>query len=224
LKAVIYARVSTEDQKVENQVLALRRFAESRGVEVVGVFEDPGVSGYETKPEERVGWVKAVELASKEGAAILVFSLDRISRRYDYLVKTLDGLRERGVNVITYQEEWLQSLTAIPDEALRKLMFDIVVRALAYGYQKYVEALKEKIKAGMERARKEGKHVGRPPSIPEEFVVKLIRKYPYLSKKDLWRMARAENYRISYPRFVKKVNEAAMKYGLKLGKNNLKTS
>jgi len=134
-------------------------------------------------------------------------------------------VKERLVNIVAgFISKTVIELPVDVVEALRKLMFDIVVRALAYGYQKYVEALKEKIKAGMERARKEGKHVGRPPSIPEEFVVKLIRKHPYLSKKDLWRMAKAENYRISYPRFVKKVNEAARKYGLKLGKNNLKTS
>jgi len=179
---------------------------------------DPGISGYETKPEEREGWRKAVEAAKQHKAAIIVFSLDRIARRYDYLVKTLDELRENNIHVIAYQEEWLQSLAAIPDEALRKLIFDIVVRALAYGYQKYVESLREKIKAGMERAKKEGKHVGRPPAVPDEFLIKILRKYPYLSKKDLWKMARAEGYEISYPRFVRRVNEVIKKYGLEVNK------
>ncbi len=211
MRAVLYIRVSTDEQNPENQVLFLTEFARSRGMEVVDKFVDPGVSGYETKPEEREEWRKAVEVARKHGAAILVFSLDRISRRYDYLVKTLDKLREEGIQVIAYQEEWLQSLSAIPDEALRKLIFDVVVRALAYGYQKYVESLKEKIRAGMERAKREGKHVGRPPSIPKEYLIKIIRKYPYLSKKDLWKMARAEGYKISYPRFVRKVNEIMKK-------------
>ena len=218
MKAVIYVRVSTDEQNPENQILFLNNFAKSRGIEVIGTFVDPGISGYETKPEEREGWRKAVEAAKNNGAAIIVFSLDRIARRYDYLVKTLDELRENNIHVIAYQEEWLQSLAAIPDEALRKLIFDIVVRALAYGYQKYVESLREKIKAGMERAKKEGKHVGRPPAVPDEFLIKIIRKYPYLSKKDLWKMARAEGYEISYPRFVRRVNEVIKKYGLEANK------
>jgi len=215
MRAVLYIRVSTDEQNPENQVLILTNFAKSRGIEIVDRCVDPGISGYETKPEEREGWRKAVEAAKKHRAAILVFSLDRIARRYDYLVKTLDKLREEGIQVIAYQEEWLQSLSAIPDEALRKLIFDIVVRALAYGYQKYVESLREKIKAGMERAKREGKHVGRPPAVPEEFLIKIIRKYPYLSKKDLWRIAIAEGYKISYPRFVRKINEVIRKYNLK---------
>ena len=99
--------------------------------------------------------------------------------------------------------------------ALRKLIFDIVVRALAYGYQKYVESLREKIKAGMERAKQEGKHVGRPPAIPEDFLVKLVKKHPFLSKKDLWRIATAEGYKISYSRFVKKINEVIKKYNIR---------
>jgi len=48
----------------------------------------------------------------------------------------------------------LQSLATIPDEVLRKLIFDIVVRALGYWYQKYVESLREKIKAGRSKQRK----------------------------------------------------------------------
>ena len=216
MRAVLYIRVSTDEQNPENQALILTNFAKSRNIEIVDRFADPGISGYETKPEEREGWRKAVEAAKKHKAAILVFSLDRVARKYDYLVKTLDKLREEGIQVIAYQEEWLQSLSAIPDEALRKLIFDIVVRALAYGYQKYVESLKEKIKAGMERAKKEGKHVGRPPAVPDDVIIRLLKKYPYLSKKDLWKMARAEGYNISYPRFTKKVNEVIKKYNLKL--------
>ncbi len=196
--------------------LVLTDFAKSRGIEVIGTYIDPGVSGYETKPEEREGWRKAVEAAKAHKAAIIVFSLDRIARRYDYLVRTLDKLRENNIHVIAYQEEWLQSLAAIPDEPLRNLIFDIVVRALGYGYQKYVESLREKIRAGMERARREGKHIGRPPAVPEEFVIKILRKYSGLSKKALWKMTIAEGYNISYPRFVRKVNEVIKKYGIKV--------
>jgi len=70
----------------------------------------------------------------------------------------------------------------------------------------------------MERAKKEGKQVGRAPAVPEEFLVKLVRKYSNLSKKDLWRIAVAEGYKISYPRFVRRINEVTRKYNIKLAK------
>ncbi|RLE46110.1 MAG: hypothetical protein DRJ31_10390, partial [Candidatus Methanomethylicota archaeon] len=89
LKGILYIRVSTKEQNPENQLIVLRRFCESRGIEIVDFFEDQ-ISGYETRPEDREGWRKAVELAEKTGATIIVFSLDRIARRYDYLVQTLD--------------------------------------------------------------------------------------------------------------------------------------
>jgi len=66
---------------------------------------DPGTSSYETKPEERDGLRMTIEEAKKHGAAIIVFSLDRIASRYDYLVKTLDALREMDIRIIVYQEE-----------------------------------------------------------------------------------------------------------------------
>ena len=161
LKGVVYVRVSTNEQKPENQVLVLENFAKARGIEIVGRYIDVGVSGYETRPEDREQWSRAVEHALKENAVILVFSLDRIARRYDYLVETLDRLRSMGIQVVAYQEEWLQSLSSIPDESLRKLIFDVIVRALAYGYQKYVDALRERIRVCMEWGEFEDGYFGK---------------------------------------------------------------
>jgi len=110
LKGVLYIRVSTREQNPENQLIVLRKFCEARGIEVVGFYEDQ-ISGYETRPDEREGWQKAIELAEETRAAIIVFSLDRIARRYDYLVQSLDKLRTKGIQVIAYQEEWLTYLT-----------------------------------------------------------------------------------------------------------------
>jgi len=67
----------------------------------------------------------------------------------------------------------------------------------------------------MERAKRESKRVGRPPAIPEDSLVKLVKKYPFLSKRDLWRIATVEGYKISYPRFVRKINEVIKKYNIR---------
>ena len=210
MKGVIYARVSRRDENIENQLLILRNFAEKHGIEVIEEFPEV-ISGYDSEPERREKWSKAVSLAEKENCVILVFSLDRISRRYDHLVRTLERLSERGVQVISYQEEWLSSLASIPDESLRKLIFDIIIRALAYSYQKYVESIIEKTKAGIRRAKAQGKHVGRPYKISDEEILRLIKRYPGLSIKDLWRIARGKGYSISYSRFWVRVRELRRK-------------
>ena len=142
-------------------------------IELVEVSRVVAVSGYETHPFEREGFKKAYELAKKLQCPILTISLDRISRNYDHLLEVLDKLRREGIEVYTIQEEWLCSLLQIPDATLRKFIYDIIIRALAFSYQKYIESLIEKTKAGMERARREGKHIGRPPKVTPELVQKM---------------------------------------------------
>lgn len=215
MKAVIYARVSTAEQTIESQLVGLTNFAGRNGIEIVGLYIDEE-SAYHVAPWERESWVKAVEAALRSRAAILVFSLDRIARRYDHLIKTLAELNEKGVQVISVQESWLQSLATIPDETLRKMMFDIIVRALAYSYEMYVKSIIEKTKAGLERARKEGKRIGRPPAIPEEYYLKLIRKYPGSPIRQLWRIALGDGYKISYSRFNRNIRRIAQKYNIPL--------
>ncbi len=208
MKAVIYARVSREELDPENQIIALRGFAEKHGIEVVGEFVEQA-SGYETVPEERKGWVDAVNTAKQNSAAILVVSLDRISRRYRYLVKTLDTLNEHGVQVISIQEPWLEVLATINDQTLRALIYDIIVRVMAYSYQMYVESVREKTKIALIKARAEGKHIGRPPLITDEELEKYLAKYRKLglNLKSIWKIIRGDGYKISYTRFTVRVKE-----------------
>lgn len=154
--------MSTDDQNPESQRLYLQKYAQEHGIELVEIFEDVAVSGYETHPFERPGFRRAYELAKQLKCAILTISLDRISRHYDRLLEVLDKLRREGIEIYSIQEEWLNSILSIRDETLRKFIYDIVVRALAVSFQKYVDSIREKTKAGMMRARAQGKHIGRP--------------------------------------------------------------
>lgn len=199
MKVVIYARVSTDEQDPLSQLYALRSYARARNWEIVGEHVDYAVSGM-VKPSQREGWTKAVEQAVKEGAVLLVFSLDRISRNYGDLVFVLEELKKNNVRVASMQEEWLTAIAALPDATLSMLVYDITVRALAYAYQKYVDSLREKIKAGMEKARAEGKHVGRPPKIPPKMVMHYVaRLQPQgVSIRAFWKMLRGEGYNVSY--------------------------
>ncbi len=203
LKAVIYARVSKEDLNPENQIILLRDFAKRHGIEIVDEYVEQA-SGYETRPEDREAWARAVDVAKENNALIIVVSLDRIARRYEYLVKTLDSLREQNVQVISLQEPWLQALATIPDQTLRKFIYDVIVRALAYSYQQYVESIREKTRAGQMRAKMMGKHIGRPPAITDRELERYLAKYRALglSLKAVWKIAVADGYKISYKRFL----------------------
>ncbi len=213
MKAVIYARVSMEELDPESQLTLLREFAKKHGIEVVGELVEYA-SAYVTRPEDRETWLKAVLTAKETGSVILVISLDRVSRRYEDLVRTLDILREYGVQVIAVQEPWLQALATIPDQTLRKFIYDILVRAMAYSYQKYVESIIEKTKAGLMRARAEGKRVGRPPKISDHVIEKYLRRYRRagVSLRAIWRLImEREGVKITYPGFLKRVKKLGEK-------------
>lgn len=100
LKAVGYARVSTEEQAtagygLEAQEKAIRAFAESQGYELVDLVVDAGVSGA-TRPEERPGFARVLELAEERAfSVLLVWKFDRLARNLAYAVTTVNGLQER---------------------------------------------------------------------------------------------------------------------------------
>jgi len=216
--AVIYARVSTKDQDVRNQILVLARLCEESGLEVRGIHTDPGVSGYETKPMDRPGFRAAFNSCMdlrKQGYRVYlaVFSLDRIARRYDYLIETLDMLQKHEVMVVSYQEQFLREVLRIPDPLLRRFVYDIIIRALAYAYQMYVESLREKIRAGMERARAEGRRIGRPPKVDDETLQSYFKYYVEhlgFSIKDMWRVLREHGYDISYDAVLKRLKKLGL--------------
>lgn len=149
-RAAIYARVSTADQHPENQLLDLRRFGRERGFKIVGEFVDHGVSG---NRERRPELDRLMDAARKRKIDIvLVWRFDRFARSVRHLVLALEELNGLGVAFISYSEN---VDTSTP---MGKAMFTII------GAMAELErnVLIERVRAGMARARKQGKHVGRP--------------------------------------------------------------
>jgi len=98
--AVGYVRVSTEDQANNGHGLKVQReaieaFAKSQGYELLDLIIDAGVSGA-TKPEERDGFQRVLELAeAKAFSVLLVWKFDRLARSLVYAVTTANLLQER---------------------------------------------------------------------------------------------------------------------------------
>lgn len=149
-KTVVYARVSTHGQHPENQLLALRKYAEARGLEIVETYVDVGQSGGKaSRPElDRL----MMDARRRKFNIVLVARLDRLARSLKQLVMTLDELRELGIAFVSLQEAFDTSTsTGI-------LLFQ-VVGAIAEFERSLI---RERIALGLERARAEGKTIGRP--------------------------------------------------------------
>lgn len=143
-----YARVSTEDQSLDLQINALR------DVGCEQIFTDFGVSG---KGFDRPGLNEALATIER-GGMLVVWRLDRLGRSLPRLINLVDELGRLGAE--------FQSLTEHIDTSSSggRLIFHIM-GALAEFERSLIS---ERTRAGMEAARKNGKHLGRPPSLSTE--------------------------------------------------------
>jgi DNA invertase Pin-like site-specific DNA recombinase len=150
VKVALYARVSTDGQDPEVQLMALRAHAAQRGWQVVEEFVDRGVSGAkERRPAlDRLmkrAWAGHVQV-------VLVWRFDRLARSVKHLVAALETFRSLHVQFVSLQE---QLDTATP---IGQAMFTII-GAMA---QLERDIIRERIKAGLERAKARGIRLGRP--------------------------------------------------------------
>lgn len=161
LRLVAYCRVSTDDkgQNPERQRDLLLGAATRRGDEIVAWFMDEGTSGG-VPPMERVQVIQAIKKAKELGAdGILVESVDRWTR-----VGPLDFFQSSATLQLRHKLELIvadepQGMDAMAREIFRSIMA-IVAKA-------FRERLREQIKSGLARAKKEGWKNGVPGRQPK---------------------------------------------------------
>lgn len=150
LRAVLYGRVSTQDQTTLNQMLDLRRYAKERGWTVAGEYVDHGVSGTKSS---RPGLDRLMAAARKKQIdVVLVWRFDRFARSVKHLVLALEELRSLGIAFVSYQEN---IDTGSP---LGAAIFTIIAAMAALER----DIIVERVKAGLGRARSQGRKLGRP--------------------------------------------------------------
>jgi|SRR5579875_2155709 len=154
MKIAIYARVSTNDkeQNPETQLRPLREHLAALGeCTFVGEFVDRASAD---DLRGRREWRRLLELAMRRKVdLIIVWKLDRAFRSVVDGATTLQTLRAYGCCIRSLQEPWIDTTTP-----LGEAMYHIT---LAWA-QLEKGQIRERVKAGMSRARAEGKHVGRP--------------------------------------------------------------
>lgn len=155
-RVALYLRVSHAERTVENQRQALLQWAEYAGLEVTEVYTDEGVSGAKGR-DKRPGFDAMLKDATRRKFDVLAsWSVDRLGRSLTGLLDTLQELHGSGVDLYLHQQAVDTRTPA--GKAMFQMMgvFAEFERAM----------IQERVKAGMSRARSQGKHVGRP-SVPE---------------------------------------------------------
>jgi DNA invertase Pin-like site-specific DNA recombinase len=155
MRVAMYARVSTTgDQNPENQTLELTRFATARGWTIVETHVDHGVSGSkESRP--------ALDRLSNDAKrrrfdVVLVWRLDRLGRSLKHLVTLLDEWRVLGVAFVSLAEGIDCTTPA------GRLQLHILAAIAEFERGRIIE----RVRAGLSRARSQGKRLGRPRKSP----------------------------------------------------------
>ena len=162
----IYARVSTDKQKVDMQLKELRAYAKRSGFKIHQEFIDEGYTGSNTK---RPAYNAMLDDArQKKFDLLLVWKLDRLSRSLKDLITTLDELGHLGVDFISYDNKMDTSTPT------GKLVYQIV--GAVAEFEK--DIIRERVKAGLKNAKAKGKKLGRPttPKVVVQQIEKLKQK------------------------------------------------
>lgn len=185
----LYARVSTYDQNtLPMQIEAMEKYAENRQWNIITQIQDVG-SGAVERPK-RDALLKAAR--QREIDVILVWRLDRWDRSVADLVSTLQELNDLDVGFISITEAL--DLTTATGRAMAGL--------LAVFSQFERELLRERVKAGIAHARKQGKRHGRPKSASNKAneIQQLFGQG--LSKSEIARHLKiGEQNNVNYPKF-----------------------
>ena len=155
-KAVLYLRVSTIEQTTANQERELREIADRMGCEIVKVYKDHGISGAKGRDKRPQFDALCRAAARREFDMVMAWSVDRLGRSLQDLVGFLSELHALKIDLFLRQQGL--DTTTPAGKAMFQMMgvFAEFERAM----------IQERVRAGLARARSEGKRLGRPPIAP----------------------------------------------------------
>src|SRR5712671_5585444 len=156
-RAVLYLRVSTVDQTTANQERELREIAGRMGCEIVKVYKDHGISGAKGRDKRPAFDALCRDAAQRKFDVVMAWSVDRLGRSLQDLVGFLSELHALKVDLFLHQQG-LDTTTPAG-----KAMFQMM--GVFAEFERTM--IQERVRAGMARAKREGKHIGRPPMAPE---------------------------------------------------------
>jgi len=175
-RAVLYMRVSSLDQHPETQLLDLQQMAVQRGYEVVHEYVDR-ISGAKAR---RPGLDELMRDARRgRFDVVLVWASDRIARSVKHFLEVLDELNRLNVEFVSFREQ-------IDTGGPLGRAIVVIIGAIAELERNLII---ERVRAGMRRAKLEGRHIGRRPLDLNREAILLDRR----RGQSLGQIARAHN-------------------------------
>jgi len=156
-RVALYLRVSTDGQTTENQRLELTAVASRAGWEIIDIYEDQGISGAKGRDQRPAFDRLLKDAARRRFDLIAAWSVDRLGRSLQHLVGFLEDVHQLGVDLYLHQQGI--DTTTPAGKALFQMLgvFAEFERAM----------IRERVHAGLNRARAQGKRLGRPRIAPQ---------------------------------------------------------
>jgi DNA invertase Pin-like site-specific DNA recombinase len=150
-RAALYLRVSTAEQSPESQLQDLRALAEQRGLVIVDEYTDHGVSGAKTS---RPALDRLLADARRGKFDVLaIWAFDRLARSVSHLIRLLDELNDLGIEFVSFRE-------AIDTHGPLGRAITVILGAIG---ELERSIIRERVCAGIRRARRQGRRLGRHP-------------------------------------------------------------
>ena len=152
MRVAIYARVSTDGQTTENQLLELRKVVANNDWTIVQEFVDHGISGAKGRDQRPQYDAMLKGVTRRDFDLIAAWSVDRLGRSLQHLVGFLSEIQSKGVNLFLHQ----QGLDTTTPSG--RAMFGML--SVFSEFERSM--IQDRVKAGLMRARERGAIIGRP--------------------------------------------------------------
>lgn len=158
MRAVIYTRTSTSQQRNDMQLEALHNVVKNSNYQLIDVIEDVGVSGKKDR-NKRAGMKKLMQLvAHREVDVVCVYSVDRLGRNMADVISIVEEIDSRGVSLIIHK----QGLATHTSQG------KILVGFFALMAQMEADFIASRVADGMAVAKSKGVVFGRPKMSPQK--------------------------------------------------------
>ena len=164
-KTAIYMRVSTTLQTTENQLIPLTEYAKRMGLEIVSVYKDEGISGVKSKRPALNEMLK--DAVKGKFSQILIYDISRLGRSLKELINLLNDFNQLKIRLV-FLQQGIDTSTSTG-----QMMFNLLGVFAEWERNTIVD----RVNAGLDRARLEGKKLGRPTTINDSVInaVRLLR-------------------------------------------------
>ena len=151
-KVIVYLRVSRDSQETANQLPALKHWIGARDHELVALYNEDE-SAWRAGHQHELARLMS-DLPKYQPNVLLVWALDRLTRQgIGAILQLVNNFKVHGVQVVSYSEPWTEQAGPMAE-----LLYAIAGWAANFE----ADRISKRTLAGLERAKAEGKRLGRP--------------------------------------------------------------